>query len=113
MPLYNFACIDCGGITQELYFMSEEKTPPKCELCGGETEMSFQLSKRRPSGEKERVSTALGVHPSQIADGSVFKTHPGARFNRNGDMIIKDLSEQKQRLRERGWVDKHEGKGWY
>lgn len=75
--------------------------------------MTFRAMNNLGGGAKERVSTALGVHPSQITDGSVFKIHPGARFNKNGDMILKDLGEQKQRLKERNWVDKSEGKGWH
>ncbi len=113
MPMFNFICESCGAITEELFGPKEEKTPVECAECGGKTELTFQIRGSRICGDKERISTALGVQPSQIADGSVFKVHPGARFNHNGDMILKDLGEQKQRLRERNWVDKHEGKGWY
>jgi hypothetical protein len=57
------------------------------------------------TGDKERLSSALGVGLSQIADGSAFKMHPGATFNHRGDMILKNRTEQKQRLKERGWVN--------
>ena len=107
MPLYNFICDDCGSITEELFSPKEDKTGVKCEECGGKTEMTFQMIRKRVCGDKERISTALGVHASQIADGSVFKIHPGARFDHNGYMILKNLTEQKQRLRERNWVDRN------
>jgi hypothetical protein len=106
MPIHNFLC-ECGEITQELFGLREKKIPPKCEECGGKTEWTMQAKHTRVCGDKERVSSALGVHPSQIADGSVFKMHPGAVFNHNGDMITKNLTEHKRRLRERGWVDKN------
>jgi putative FmdB family regulatory protein len=113
MPMFNFLCNSCGAITSELFRVKEKKTPVPCNECGKKTEITFQNPRGLQGGSKERISTALGVHVSQIKDGSVFKVHPGARFNHNGDMILKDLGEQKQRLRERGWVDKHDGKGWY
>ncbi len=112
MPIYNFVCEDCDNIVQEFFNRSDEKTPPICE-CSGKMEITFRAMNSLGGGHKERVSTALGVHVSQIQDGSVFKVHPGARFNHNGDMILKDLGEQKKRLKERNWVDKNEGKGWY
>lgn len=113
MPIYNFLCEKCDHITEDLQPMNKEKEPVACEVCKGETEFTLQMRANRIAGEKERVSSALGVDPSQIADGSVFKIHPGAKFNANGDMILKDRGEQKQRLKERGWVDKDTGKGWY
>jgi hypothetical protein len=106
MPIHNFLC-ECGEITQELFGLKEEKIAPECEVCGGKTEWTMQAKHTRACGDKERVSSALGVHPSQIADGSVFKMHPGAVFNSRGDMITKNLTEHKQRLRDRGWVDKN------
>jgi hypothetical protein len=104
MPLLNFQCKECNSIVQEFFWSTEEKTPPICK-CGGETEQSFQIGNHIPTGDKERLSTALGVHPSQIESGEVFKLHPGAKFDRDGNMILKNRAEQKQRLRERGWVN--------
>jgi NAD-dependent SIR2 family protein deacetylase len=105
MPLLNFECKECSNITQEFYWSTEERIPPECEHCGGETEQSFQIGNHVSTGDKERLSTALGVHPSQIESGEVFKLHPGAKFDRDGNMILRNRAEQKQRLRERGWVN--------
>lgn len=105
MPMHNFIC-ECGEITQELFFAKEEKIAPACEVCGGKTEWTMVAKHSRVSGDKERTSSALGVHPSQIADGSAFLTHPGAKFNSRGDMIIQNRTEHKKRLAERGWVNK-------
>lgn len=106
MPLIDFVCTKCGEVTEELFKMTEEYTPPPCQICEGETVRSWTLGDGVTSGDKERISTALGVDPSQIADGSVFRVHPGAIFNHRGDMILKNRTEQKQRLKERGWVNR-------
>ena len=105
MPLYRFKCYECN-VTDEDVCMFRNKQYPICPRCNKEMVDDFTPVKGAIFGDKERVSTALGVHPSQIADGSVFKTHPGAEFNANGDMVMKNRSEQKQRLKEKGWVNK-------
>ena len=106
MPIFDFICEECTEITTEFYHGFEEHTPPICSKCGGTTYRSWMTTGKSLCGDKERISSSLGVHPSQIADGSVFKLHPGARFNHRGDMILASRSEQKQRLRERGWVNR-------
>jgi len=106
MPIFDFICEDCAETTTEFYHGFEEHTPPICK-CGGTTYRSWLTTGKSQCGDKERTSMALGVHPSQIADGSVFKMHPGARFNSRGDMVTKNLTEHKQRLKERGWVDRN------
>ena len=106
MPMHNFICEDCDHITQELFAIREEKIAPSCEECDGKTEWTMVAKHNQVNGEKERVSSALGVHPSQIADGSAFKLHPGARFNKRGDMILKNRTEHKLRLKQRGWVNR-------
>ncbi len=106
MPIFNFICEDCDHITQELFFAKEKKIAPPCEKCKGKTEWTLAAKHDQVNGDKERTSSALGVHPSQIADGSAFKLHPGARFNSRGDMILKNRTEHKKRLAERGWVNR-------
>jgi hypothetical protein len=54
-------------------------------------------------GEHERVSLALGVNPEQIPQA--LKIHPDAKFDKRGNMILKNRTEKKQRLKERGWVE--------
>lgn len=109
MPVYNFLCDKCDHITSDIQPMKRDNEYEKCpcEECGGETEHTLQsVGNNRIFGDKERISSALGVHPSQIADGSVFKVHPGANFDHDGNMILKNRTEQKRRLKERGWVNK-------
>ena len=105
MPLYRFKCYECNE-TDEDNCMFRNKQYPVCSRCDTVMVDDFTPVKGAVFGDKERISTALGVHPSQIADGSVFKIHPGAVFNKRGDMVMKNRSEQKQRLRERNWVNK-------
>lgn len=106
MPLFDFICEDCAETTEELYLMTEEITPPACKTCGGTTYRSWTLGNGVTSGERPRVSSALGVHPSQIASGEAERVHPGARFNERGDMLLSGMTEQKKRLRERGWINR-------
>ncbi len=109
MPIYKWKCEHCGKGIEELRPMKESKDDCPCP-CGEILtfeDRDYTQKRTNAPADCPRVSTALGVHPSQIADGSIFETHPGAEFNPNGDMLLKNLSEQKQRLRERGWVDKN------
>jgi len=105
MPLYRFKCYECDE-TDEDICMYRDKQYPICSHCDKTMLDDYTPVKGAVFGDKERVSSALGVHVSQIADGSVFKIHPDAKFNPNGDMILSSRSEQKQRLRERGWINR-------
>ena len=104
MPLYNYIC-DCGKTIEDLRSIKDRNDETICS-CGKIMDRDFTQKRTNAPADCPRVSTALGVHPSQIADGSIFETHPGAEFNPNGDMLIKNRSEQKQRLKERNWVNK-------
>jgi hypothetical protein len=84
-----------------------EKEVVSCEDCGGKTEHTLQSIQNRVCGDKERTSFSLGCHQSQIDDGSIFKIHPGATFDKDCNMVLKNLTEQKQRLHERNWVDRN------
>ena len=104
MPIYNYICPNCGAEDDDICLYRHKKYPT-CK-CGKRMVDDFKPRTTKTYGDKERVSSALGVHVSQIADGSVFKVHPDAKFNHNGDMILRNRAEQKQRLKERGWVNK-------
>lgn len=104
MPLYKYAC-NCGIVIEDLRSMKDRNDKTVCG-CGELMYRDFTMKKTNAPAECPRVSTALGVNPSQIADGSIFKIHPDAKFNHNGDMILSNRSEQKQRLLERGWINK-------
>ena len=108
MPIYKWKCDECNEVVEDFRPMKEYKNPCTC-TCGNVLtfeDRDYTIGKNVPCGDKERVSTALGVHVSQIASGEAERIHPGATFNENGDMIIKNRTEQKQRLRERGWVNR-------
>jgi len=82
--------------------------PGPCE-CRAEVSMS----KRSPLFKgintdcvnNERVSMALGVDQSQIDSGEAESVHPGAKYDKNGSMIIGSRAEKKKRLKERNWVE--------
>jgi len=82
--------------------MKDCKKPCVC-TCGTKMNRDYTIGRSRTCGDKERISTALGVHISQIESGEVYKIHPGARFTPDGYMILKNRAEQKQRLKERGF----------
>lgn len=111
MPIYNFKCPRCGEEDDDIC-LYRHKTYPTCK-CGRKMIDDFSPRTTKVYGDKERISMALGVHISQIESGEAEKTHPGAKFDHNQNMIIKNLAEQKQRLKERGYIDRNEGKGWY
>ena len=104
MPLYKYAC-ECGIIVEDLRSMKDRNDKTVCD-CGKVMYRDFTMKKTNAPADCPRVSTALGVHPSQITSGEAERVHPGAKFNPNGDMLIKNWSEQKQRLRERNWINK-------
>ncbi len=115
MPIYKWKCDECGGVTEDFRPMKEYKDPCTC-ACGKVLtfeDRDYTVEKKDTCGDKERVSMALGVHISQIESGEAERVHPGAKFDHNQNMVIKNLAERKQRLKERNWVDKDEGKGWY
>ena len=48
-----------------------------------------------------RWSESLAVHPSQVADGSAFKMHPGATIDpKTGKIGIHNRKEKLQRIAE-------------
>ncbi len=105
MPVYNYMCPRCGEEDDDLCLYRDKKYPT-CK-CGRKMVDDYCPRTTKVYGDKERVSTALGVHPSQIESGEAERVHPGAVFNHNGDMILKNRAEQKQRLRERNWIDRN------
>ncbi len=111
MPIYNYVCPRCGAEDDDICLF-RDKEYPTC-TCGRRMIDDFKPRTTKTYGDKERVSMALGVHISQIESGEAERIHPGAEFDHNQNMVIKNLAERKQRLRERGWVDKDAGKGWY
>lgn len=104
MPLYRYAC-DCGVVIEDLRSMKDRNNKTVCD-CGKTMYRDFTRKKTSAPVDCPRVSTALGVHISQIGSKEVEAVHPNARFNPNGDMILQNRAEQKQRLKERGWINR-------
>ncbi len=111
MPIYNYVCPRCGAEDDDICLF-RNKEYPTC-TCGRRMIDDFNSRTTKTGGDKKRVSFALGVHVSQISSGEAEKIHPGAEFDSDGNMMIKNYTEKKQRMRERGYVDRDEGKGWY
>ncbi len=105
MPIYNFVCPRCG-LEEDDICLYRHKKFPECK-CGRKMVDDYRPRTTKVYGDKERVSSALGVHVSQIANGEAEKIHPGAKYDGDGNMILKNRAEQKQRLRERGWVNRN------
>lgn len=109
MPIYKWKCEHCGEVIEDLRPMKDCKKSCPCP-CGKVLtfeDRDYTMKRTNAPADCPRVSTALGVHPSQIGSKEVETVHPGARFNPNGDMLLKNRAEQKQRLREKGWVNKN------
>ncbi len=102
MPLYKYKCPKCGQLTEELRCMKDRNDERLC-TCGKEMERDYTIGRSNQPANCERISTALGVHVSQIESGEVYKVHPGARFTPDGYMILENRAEQKKRLKERNW----------
>ncbi|KKM14059.1 hypothetical protein LCGC14_1709910, partial [marine sediment metagenome] len=77
MPIYNYVC-ECGVVVEDLRSMKDRNDKTVCG-CGKVMCRDYTIGKHITCGDKERVSTALGVHPSQIASGEAERVHPGAR----------------------------------
>jgi len=84
--------------------MKDYNKRTKCPDCGSKAKRLISCPTIYAEGIV-RVSYALGVNPEQVKSGEVFKTHPGAEFDKDGNMIIHSRQEKLRRLKERGWVE--------
>lgn len=100
MPLYSYVCEVCKLPFDEFAKMEDYEKDQPCPTCGGAGKrVVCQVS--TDMVENVRHSEALAVHPSQVADGSAAKMHPGAKFDSMGRMIIHNRKEKLQRIKER------------
>ena len=53
--------------------------------------------------QEERVSLAMGVHPSQIKEAE--KAFPGSRYRADGALLYMGRTGQKQAMKQRGYVN--------
>ena len=102
MPLYKYKCLKCGKLAEELRCMKDRNDERLC-TCGKEMERDYTIGRSNQPANCERISTALGVHVSQIESGEVFQVHPGSRWTPDGYLICENRAEHKRRLKERGW----------
>ena len=102
MPIYRWKCEKCNIVAEELRSMRERNDECLCS-CGEGMGRDYTIGRTNQPANCERISTALGVHISQIESGEVYKVHPGAKFTPDGYMILENRQEQKKRLRERNW----------
>ena len=102
MPLYKWKCPKCGELAEELRCMKDRNDKCLCS-CWEEMDRDYTIGRSDQPANCERISTALGVHISQIESGEVYKVHPGSRWTPDGHMILANRTEQKKRLRERRW----------
>lgn len=102
MPNYKYLCSDCGTVMNEIETISNRKPEVPCTKCGKMSPRSFAGS---TGGFKDnpRVSLAMGVNPDQIEDA--MKRYPGSRYDKNGGLLIRNRTEKKQRMRERGYCE--------
>jgi len=94
IPLYPFKCLKCGKEFDEIHRMKDAPSEVKCE-CGGVAR-----------------SWSLGINPDdpkQLA--AAKKRHPGAEFNKRGQMKIHNRVEKLRRMKEAG-VEEYESKRW-
>ena len=99
MPFYDYECV-CGNAFEDIQPMSKCREPQPCPECGKLAEKVIRGS-GSAAGDMIRISTSLGVHPTQVISGEANKIHPGAEFNKRGDMIIHSRTEKLQRMQER------------
>ena len=102
MPNYRYECGDCGTVMDEIETISKRKPEVPCTKCGKMSPRSFAGS---TGGFKDnpRVSLAMGVNPGDVE--AAMKKWPGSRYRSDGALLIRNRTEKKQRMKERGYVE--------
>jgi putative FmdB family regulatory protein len=105
MPLYDYACDECGDTAERFFGMKEMPHSIPCP-CGASMVRVFNAG-NAPNLDVEHVrySLALGMSPEQIASGEAARVHPGAEFDSRGLMKIHNRTEKLKRIRERGLIE--------
>lgn len=103
MPTYGYLC-SCGAHMEDFALMSDMKETMSCTKCGKDAHRHFGKNSVGVFSEKEKRSRAMAVHPSQIP--AAMKKWPGSTYcPKTGHLIMKGRTEQKKRLKERGYVN--------
>jgi len=102
MPNYRYQCLDCHTIMNEIETISNRKSEVPCTKCGKMSPRSFDGS---TGGFKDnpRVSLAMGVLPNQIE--AAMRKYPGSRYDKNGGLLIRNRTEKKLRMKQRGYCE--------
>jgi hypothetical protein len=76
-----------------------------CKGCGGWLVPYYHESQKHVGilSCEERVSLAMGVHPSQIKEAE--KAFPGSRYRADGALLYMGRSGQKAAMKQRGYVN--------
>jgi putative FmdB family regulatory protein len=120
MPTYSYECTKCARIVEMVFTVNGRKKEVKCK-CGGRAVKSAGLDfkdyryKKLKCWEKPMVSTAAGVHPSQIKEAeaqlAASGVSPEGAFNKDGDMVFYSRSDRKRKLAAIGMHDRDGGYG--
>jgi len=99
MPVYEYKCSQCGEVFERYAKPDDFELPVDCE-CGHKADRIISLP-RTDLVDNPRWSSALAVDPSQVASGEAYVAHPGAKFDAQGRMLIRNRKEKLQRIKER------------
>lgn len=102
MPTYEYICKNCGHEFELVQRMSAG-VKRKCSQCGQRKLCRLMGTGVQTLTSKERISFAMGVHPSQIAEAE--KMYSGSRYLPNGALVIKSRADKVHKMHERGLVE--------
>ncbi|KKN19307.1 hypothetical protein LCGC14_0947060 [marine sediment metagenome] len=105
MPLYLYKCDDCGVEMEEFSTISKRAKTVPCSECGKPSPRSYvsSMSSKTQQTDTDRVSIAMGVHPSQIKEA--MKRFPGSKYNENGHLLYTGRTEKKVRMKQRNYIE--------
>ncbi|MFA5158167.1 MAG: zinc ribbon domain-containing protein [Patescibacteria group bacterium] len=102
MPTYEYICKNCGHEFEMVQRMADP-VKKKCPQCGQLKLCRLIGSGVQAMASKERVSYAMGVHPSRIAEAE--KMYGGSKYRPDGSLIIKSRADKVKKMHERGLVE--------
>ena len=105
MPIYHYQCPECETIMEDFAPISKREETVPCSECGEQSPRSYasSTSTETQQTDTDRVSIAMGVHPSQIEEA--MKMFPGSRYDKNGHLHYSGRTEKKVRLKQRNYIE--------
>lgn len=100
MPFYDVKCNSCEQTSEVHMSYSDFKEIVPCPQCGKDANVCINLP-MTDVNDNPRWSQSLAVHPDQVASGEAHLAHPGATFDKDGRMLIRNRKEKLQRIKER------------